>query len=202
MNRKHSYVASLLLVLALVGGLGACGGSPETATQPTQDSQTVETATISRIKLYGSVRELAADSALIIIATPQSQVVTADIDGLIDFTLATVRIDQVIKGPAGVKTGSLIVVRQTGAYERTGLEKEPNLPQAPPVPLLEMGARYLLYLTPSGLDGDKASQFYITGANAGLYKAADDRNYRQVQRQQDENLPTSMAAEDAQGDQQ
>ena len=75
-----------------------------------------------------------------------------------DFTLSTFEVQSTQKGEAS----GVITVRQTGSTRQT-----------PPTGLLGVGQRYLLYLTPSGLSGEQASQFYVTGMNAGIYKAAE-----------------------------
>lgn len=37
---------------------------------------------------------------------------------------------------------------------------------------MKTGSNYLLFLVHSGLSGDLASQYYVTGADAGIYLAA------------------------------
>ena len=56
---------------------------------------------------------------------------------------------------------STIEVRQLGSTDVDQL----------PAPILEVGQDYLLFLTPTGLSGGAASQFYITGGTAGYYRS-------------------------------
>ena len=61
---------------------------------------------------------------------------------------------------ADAKAGDVVEVRQIGSVDQqTGVE------------MLNADQVYLLYLTPSGLSGDLASQYYVTGAEAGIYEA-------------------------------
>ena len=100
-----------------------------------------------------------------------------------------VKIDETVKTLKSTEPGSTVIVRQTGSSS-----------QAPAVPLLKVGEQYLLYLTPSGLDGEQAEQFYVTGANAGIYaETSSGDEYRQVQRQEGEDLPLTVTEEEASG---
>lgn len=99
--------------------------------------------------------------------------------------------------PSGpLAPGDRIVVRQIGSEE-----------QPAPTPLFTVGGTYLLYLTPSGLEGELASQFYFTGANAGIYEAADAGNARrgtpagfvQADPEEGESLPSSVTVEESLG---
>lgn len=54
------------------------------------------------------------------------------------------------------------MVRQTG-----------SVAQSAPTELLTEGEEYLLYLTPSNLPGELASQYYVTGLSAGIYQKKD-----------------------------
>lgn len=144
---------------------------------------------LSRVKLYASVDELAADSPLIIEGTVASQSVAADIDPVTDFTLSVVTVQRTLQGDAATNTGTKIVVRQLGSTA-----------QPPPVPLLTPGEVYLLYLTPTGLSGPLSSQYYVTGANAGIYVQEPPGQagkstaplFNQVQREPGESLPAQL----------
>lgn len=74
--------------------------------------------------------------------------------------------------------------------------------------MLHKGEVYLLYLTPSGLDGELAEQYYVTGANAGIYVsvrkdvevAKDERaTFVQYSPQEGESLPSEVRLTDAIG---
>lgn len=166
-HRSHASFPPIaaLLAVTLTLGLAACGGygvSHEDAPgrDPASPSTSESTGT-SRAKLYGSVDELAADSAAVLVGRVDATDVTRDVDGATDFTLATVTVLKAVKGSADAD--GTVTVRQTGsAAQRT------------PETLLRTGDVALLFLAESGLPGDQAGQYYITGAGAGLYEAADD----------------------------
>lgn len=183
--------------LAFVGAAIFAGTVSGCASGSDSDQSAGSGSDLSRVRLYANVAEMAADSKLVVVGTATRQSVAADIDPNTDFTLSDVRIVKVLRG-ADVTTGTSVIVRQSGSDKQT-----------PPVPLLQPGRTYLLYLTASGLDGPLSSQYYITGANAGIYalpansRAATDPTpatpFAQVQRQNGENLPATLNSEQALG---
>lgn len=143
---------------------------------------------MTRVQLYASVEELASDSVLVVVGSVISERTVADIDDT-PFTIATVEIAEVIKGQ---DLGKTVEVRQLGGE---GLE--------PPVALLEVGGQYLLYLTASGLSAPLDTQYYVTGANAGIY-ASDEKEtergstvFTQVDREPGEALPELITLTEA-----
>lgn len=181
-QRRPAVAAGVVMAAALA--VSGCGSG----------SSGVEGAESSRIKLYASSSDLAADSALIATGTVVAQKAAADITPDLDFTLSTVRLTTVAKGAAA--PGSTVVVRQVGS------QKQPA-----PTPLMGVGSNYLLYLTPSGLAGDLGKQYYVTGGNAGLYVAAGGASsrtagnpvYTQSDPEPGENLPSSLTPAEALG---
>ena len=177
------------VALAAVGGCASGGVS---------DSTQGSGSDLSRVRLYSNVAELAADSKLVVEGTATGQSVADDVDPTTDFTLSKMKIVKVLRGPHNINVGNSIVVRQMGSDKQT-----------PPVPILVPGQVYLLYLTPSGLDGALSSQYYITGANAGIYvqpstglapaAAGKATQFSQVQRENGENLPASLSDMQAMG---
>lgn len=117
----------------------------------------------SRAELYDSVSALAADSSIILSGTVQEQEIADDIPGGGVFTLSTVVVDTTAKTDSNHPDGSTVVVRQHGSASDPG-----------PGAMLAQGKTYLLYLHPSGLDGDLASHFYVTGGTAGVYETEQD----------------------------
>ena len=155
----------------------------------TQSSESEETfAHMARVRLYSSTAEFAADSAVVVIGTAKSEAVAADIDGVTEFTLVQFVPDEVLQGADQIDGREAIVVRQTGSAK-----------QGSPAPLMVLGERYLLYLTPSGLEGKLADHFYVTGANAGLYVEGEPGTFLQFDRQDGEELPTSLSRQGALG---
>jgi hypothetical protein len=130
----------------------------------------------SRAELYDSVQGLAADSSIAAVVEVQSQqVLNPASDRDFAYTLSTVSVVSTLspKGlaselPANVPTdpvsdGSEIVVRQMGTVD---IET--------PAPILKAGEQYLLFLVPSMLEGEAASQFWVTGGSAGVYEVSGD----------------------------
>lgn len=162
----------------------------------TSCSSTQGASEMSRAKLYPSVAALAKDSASIVVGRVEEQRVANDVSPDLDFTISRVTVNQVGRSVDGLQPGSKMEVRQTGSKA-----------QRAPAQLMEVGASYLLFLTPSGLSGDLASQYYVTGANAGLYIAdatagkmpGPGSKFRQLQRQEGENLPAQLALSEVTG---
>ena len=151
---------------------------------------------ISRVRLYPSAKALAADSSLVIVGFVSAQRVADDITPDFDFTISTIDVREVVKkkGKTKVQAGSTVEVRQDGSGD-----------QPPSAILLKPGTPYLLFLTDSGLDGELATQFYVTGANAGLYSAEssnarvknwDDVDFKQVDKESKEELPAVISPDD------
>ncbi|WP_345435707.1 hypothetical protein [Microbacterium gilvum] len=146
------------------------------------------------MQLYESVHALADDSVVVAVVHVVSQESANETgeDKTAEFTLSAVVIDEVVKsdGPAA---GPEIIVRQDGGTE-----------QAPPAELVEVGDTHLLYLTASELEGDVASQYYVTGANTGIYAASQDtagcgtsQVFEQVVAETGQDLPAQISPEEA-----
>ena len=172
-----SRISLSLLVSLLVVVLAGCS-----STSTNDGSHT------SRVELYDSVASMAEDSSAVVVGTVSGQRTVADIDQTTHFTLSTITVTSTPKSDGSVAEGSTVIVRQIGSVE-----------QPAPTPLLEIGTTYLLYLTPSGLSGELASQFYITGGNAGLYQAkgsvdqqTEEQIFIQVEKEEGENLPSEL----------
>lgn len=146
----------------------------------------------SRVELYDSVPALAADSSIV-----QDQKTANDIPGGSEFTLSTVEVSATAKTDASHPAGSTVVVRQHGSAGNPG-----------PGAMLEQGETYLLYLSPSGLDGDLASQFSVTGGTAGVYETKQNtaaRNaavtestvFTKAPSDEGDDLPASLTLGDA-----
>lgn len=148
----------------------------------------------SRVKLYSSVAELAADSVVVVSGTVTAQRTAADIDPVTPFTISTISVTSVVKG-AGLATGAVIEVRQMGSAKQVG-----------PAPLMTVGSGYLVYLTASGLAGSLASQYYVTGGTAGLYAASpsgasarSSNSFSRVDSGEGDQLPSSVTLAGAAG---
>lgn len=132
----------------------------------------------SRHKLYDRTDALVLDSTDIVVGTVQG----SGVDG--DATVATVEVENTPTNPslgsnvdadAGtIEVGDVIEVRQQ-------IDEK-----------LATGTQYLLYLTPTMLSGDAADQYYITGAEAGMY-ARDGDVFRRVVRDSGDTLPETIS---------
>ncbi|MFD4990831.1 hypothetical protein ACFWH7_03690 [Cellulosimicrobium cellulans] len=164
MNRRSKVALTLTAALAAGVTFAACS-SPGT---------TVTIASGGRAELYSSVDELTADSSAIAVVTVTGQEVfdrdgtkelgntytVSDVDVL--QTRAPDALNEARDAAAHVAPGASIQVRQMG---------DPSMDL--PAPILEVGKSYLLFLVPSGLPGDEAEQFFITGGTAGYFAAPD-----------------------------
>lgn len=152
---RNKVVAAVLAALMLVSGLSACG---------TNSSGNG----MSRVKLYSSVSEMQGDSDAVIIGKVQSDGDTVkDVDASTSFTLAKVQVLSVVSGSVGDKTE--VTVRQTGTKDTASGS------------LLAKDDTVMLFLVKSGLPGDKAEQYYITGSTAGVYRASGDASTASAQ---------------------
>ena len=156
------------VALAVVTGAAGCSGAGQVgadggSTSNQQHSSDDGEAHASRVKFYGSLKAITKDSAVVVVGTAGPQTVADDLNTGLDFTLTSFTVDTVLKHKDVPPKGSSVIVRQDGSG---------SVP--PSAKLLETGKEYLLFLTASGLPGDLASQYYVTGANAGLYVDAAD----------------------------
>lgn len=163
MSIRRSAISAAIIAAAAVG-LGGCS---------TPGSVHMDG---SRSELYDSVQGISADSSMVaVVEVTDQEVLTASSDRDIPYTLSTVSLISTFAPtglarelPEGVtataaKPGNQIVVRQMGTAE-----------METPAPILKTGEKYLLFLTPSMLEGEAASQYYVTGGSAGVFDAPDD----------------------------
>lgn len=157
--KKHTRlvkpILAMVAALSIALGVGACGSG---TTAQTSGNATTSKDENSRVKMYDSVKAITDDSDLVVVGTVADQKVVQDIDDETDFTLSTVKVITTKKGDAGDET---VVVRQTGSTKNQTAGA-----------MMKTGSTYLLFLVHSGLAGDLASQYYVTGADAGIYLAS------------------------------
>ncbi len=163
---------------------------------------TTTTIVSSRHTLYSDVSVLSGDSEAIVDVVVKSQEVVQE---EIPYTLSTVTVIAPLrpKGLASNKEAAAevtpeeqIVIRQMGSVDEEEV----------PAPLLEVGHRYLLFITSTKLEGDAASQFYVTGVSAGIYRTESsagarggDVTYTRVDRDSGDDLPPTLTAADLAG---
>ncbi|MDY0828310.1 hypothetical protein SK224_04130 [Microbacterium sp. BG28] len=134
----------------------------------------------SRATLYDSIEALAADSSLVAVAVVTiTERSAADCD-----TTVTARIDRRFEPAAlgGTPTAERndVVVRHTG-----------------PSDTLVEGRSYLLFLTPTMLQGSAADDYFVTGVTAGIYRVEGD-HFVHVPSEGDD-LPATLTPADLQG---
>ncbi|RII95723.1 hypothetical protein DZF96_14025 [Clavibacter michiganensis] len=153
----------------------------------------------SRHTLYGSLAALADDSIDIVTGAVVAQREVADLGPSAPATVSTVRVTSVAKTARGVTVGDEIEVRQIGTAAEPG-----------PAAMLASGSAYLLYLRPSRLPGDAASQSFVTGGSAGIFAAPDagvqadgatgsSATFARIDHEQGDVLPERVAADHALG---
>lgn len=133
----------------------------------------------SRHTLYDSIDSLAADSSAILVGTVSDQ------------------------STAGGTTVSSVAVTNAPTNPQLGgnLADPPEPPAAGDVvevredqtPTLSPGEEYLLFLTPTMLPGDASTQYFITGAVAGIY-VRDGEGFRRAVPDSGDTLPDTITA--------
>lgn len=141
----------------------------------------------SRATLYSDVASIAADSSAAVEVEVQSQeVVQEDIP----YTLSTVTVvtpfqpkglASALSSKSDLASADMLVIRQLGSTEE----------QSVPAPILEVGQRYLLFLTPSMMKGEAAAQFYVTGGSAGIYRS-ENGSFTHVKSEDADTLPATL----------
>jgi hypothetical protein len=189
-TKKTLTVAGVTLAATLALAGCASGSSNDGAAASTQESG--DGAHLTRAQLYSDIDELASDSVAIAVGTVTAQRVATDIDDATAFTISSFEVTESVKSDGFTDVGRTVDVRQVGSPEGSA-----------PTDLLAPGNTYLLYLTASGLDGELSSQYYVTGASAGLYAQATSEQSRsgtdepssrfvQVDATDGENLPAEV----------
>ncbi|MCI1964497.1 MAG: hypothetical protein LKJ18_10215 [Ancrocorticia sp.] len=184
----HSIVrgtAGFAMAISLVG----CSSevADDTSASSTEDSNA------SVAEVYTSLSAISNGSDVVVVGTVTGQNVVRDITETDDFTISEFKVTDVIKGD--VAEGDTLEVRQIGSSGE-GMDSESEA-------LLSSDQTYLLYLVHSGLDGDLASQYYVTGANAGIYMAdtAESTAFVHVADDSESDIPDEVSltkAEEAQ----
>lgn len=159
-------VASVTALTITLGGLTGCSGAGQTGSTSSGGSG----AHGSRVRFYDSLKAITKDSTLVVVGTAGPQTVADDLNTGVDFTRTEFGVSKVLKHKGELPQNNSIIVRQDGSNIPA---QENAASQSPSTPLLESGKTYMLFLTvATGLPGELASQYYVTGANAGLYMDA------------------------------
>lgn len=168
MRRTRSAAAGIALVAVIVAIAGcSTGGTSDPASAG------------SRAALYDSIDDLAADSTAIVGGTVTEQSTQGD---------TTVSVILVGTAPSSPQLGANLSVPLSDIRvgDTVQVRQDPSSR-----PLLEIGEEYFLWLTPSALPGAAASQFFITGSNAGIY-VRDGDVARRVAPDSGDTLPATI----------
>jgi len=148
----------------------------------------------SRHELFDSVRSISAASSNVVVVEVQSQ--REEEGPQIPYTISDAKVMTQF-APAGLgsaidlktprEIGGEVAVRQMGSKE-----------VSTPAPILEIGRQYLLFLTPSMLDGEAAKQFYVTGGSAGIY-SVEGSHFVHGPFTEGDNLPGALTTADLGG---
>jgi hypothetical protein len=147
----------------------------------------------SRATLYADATALAGDSSAVVEVVVESQ---ESVQEELAYTLSTVTVIASV-APQGLAANSNGVSTIAPEEELVIRQLGPSDQSSDQVPILETGERYLLFLTPTMLDGDAASQYYVTGASAGIYQAAgaedgENVSYARVDADSGDTLPATL----------
>ena len=150
----------------------------------------------SRHELFESVYGLAAASSAVAVVDVKGQ--QADNAGSMPNTVSTVVVIESFT-PAGLGTalkaeGVGVAKRPAAGDEIVIRQVEVDLEEASS-PIMSVGRRYLVFLTPSMLNGEKGAQFYVTGASAGVY-SAEGAAFVHGPFEEGDRLPERLTAED------
>ena len=155
----------------------------------------------SRHHLYTSLAELIGDSQLAIEATVVGTPTSVDGDGL---TLTALTLEATTQYfPTGLGLAPVDAGAVRGAAPRLTSREVVLLPSGAPgtelAPALKAGTDYLLFLTRSGLKGKLADAYFVTGAVAGVYEAADDGTRLARTSHEDPGLPETLTRDQLRG---
>ena len=151
----------------------------------------------SRVKLYNSIKELAADSTLVASIDVTSQKEYPETDSASAYTASTAEITAIFQtaglpGDARLdqkfSAGEEIVIRQLATGNSVSEDGSKIV--------IDASGSYLVFLVESGVPGASGNEFYITGGTAGLFGADGDK-YQWLGNEGDK-LPNSLTAADLQ----
>jgi len=172
------------LFAALVGSMLAAGIL--TACMPT--TTTIEG---SRHELFDSLDSLTAASSLIAVVKVGDAVVA---DGRVRDTVYSTSVQNTFQ-PKGLATA--LAVEPSAPAEKVLVRQVGVQGDVAPYPFLKSGEVYLLFLTPTMLQGEASKQFYITGGSAGIY-VEKDGTFSHGPFEEGDRLPETLSAEDLQ----
>jgi len=174
------------LMIGLIGilavGIVACGPAP---------SQHMDG---SRHELFDSVRSISAASSNVVVVEVRSQ--TEENGPQIPYTISDAKVLTQF-APAGL--GSALGLKAPRAISgEVAVRQMGSKDVSTPAPILETGRQYLLFLTPSMLEGEAAVQFSVTGGSAGIY-SVESGEFVHGPFTEGDTLPEALTAADLRG---
>jgi hypothetical protein len=184
MNSLSTYGRQFLMVVAGVSVLSLAACAP---------AETFSSG--SRVELYNSIEELAADSTLVADIVVTSHKEYPETDSASPYTASTAEIKAVFR-PAGLPEdatptekfgpGETIVIRQLATGNSVSEDGKKII--------IGTSGSYLVFLVGSGVPGASGNEFYITGGTAGLFGASGEE-YQWLGNEGDK-LPSSLSPAD------
>jgi hypothetical protein len=160
----------------------------------------------SRHKLYESMTDLIEDTGRVVAGSVASQ--TETVEHEMTLTISTFEIETEFRPKSlGVELDERALpenalgplpVQQPGASETIEVRQYGSAATlATLAPLLVPGEKYLLFVNLSGLEGAAASQFYVTGSDAGIYRETGvPSEFERVSTETGDVLPTVITEAD------
>ncbi|SFI79151.1 MULTISPECIES: hypothetical protein [Microbacterium] len=162
-------VSIVALALSMGAGDVPGGALPEPSSPPRAEPST---GIGSRVRMYSSVEELISDSGAVVSGMLVDQ--KPGPDGTTEWTVEVKRTFTPATLGATAPTSTVTVAEGSTLRVRTFDSMTASVPGAP----LDLGSRYLLFLSPTGLPSAGDDEFFITGVSAGVYEVVGDRYVR------------------------
>lgn len=145
----------------------------------------------TRHTLYTSLEALASDSSDVVRVVVLDQ---TEVEDDLPYTLSTVEVRETyhpsslgrnVDRDGTLQEGEHAVIRQFGGASWEEL----------PAAIVAPGETYLLFVTPTMLDGAEA-EYYVTGGSAGLYRPGTDGRFAHVGLDEGDALPDPLSEHD------
>lgn len=186
--RRISTTAAGLAALGMI--VGGCDTTterpPEVAASPAASTGIDPGALVSRVRVYGSVEEMAGDSALVLVAHVSDEPLTV-IQGYGDpksAPLATLRLTAVEPIQGRTEAGDIVRVAVESSWSDGQLRSEK----------FTAGETYLVFLTPLG--NREPGIYAVTGYVAGMFQQTAAGVFSRVDADGPDSLPATLSVDD------
>ena len=184
---KNAIKITTVVAIGVAAGLGALNYANISSAKVSSSTQVLHTI-VDRVQSFQNIGELIDSSNLVVTGTVVKEEIVTDAVKDAPVLESTFEIKTVLAGavPGGKST---VVVRM---YTSTSNQDKSNV--------LKVGSDYMLFLTDSGLKGDLASQYYVTGYEAGAYVADSTTDgvttYKRLIKTEGDVLPATLTEAD------